>query len=78
MMTHSLLTAAVYIGLSIFIAHLGKRRKWGYWGYLWASMLFTPVMGFLFILASDPAPRQGSGKGSKSQAVVGTKPERAP
>jgi hypothetical protein len=62
MMTHYLLTAAAYIGLSILVAHLGRRRKWGYWGYLWASILFTPALGFLFILASDPAPRRASGE----------------
>lgn len=61
-MMHYLIIAAAYIGGCILIAYLGRRRKWGYWGYLWSSLLFTPAMGFLFLLASDPAPRPRSGK----------------
>lgn len=45
---------AVYIGVSILLALIGRNRKWGYWGYLWASILFTPLIGLLFLLASDP------------------------
>ena len=43
-----------YIGISILIAFLGRKRKWGFWGYLWASVLMSPILGLLFLLASDP------------------------
>lgn len=46
-----------YLALSVLVAWLGRRRKWGFWGYLWSSVLFTPLMGFLFILAADPPPK---------------------
>jgi len=61
-MMHYLIIAAAYIAACILIAYLGRRRKWGYWGYLWSSLLFTPAMGFLFLLASDPAPRPRPGE----------------
>jgi hypothetical protein len=40
------------------VGFLGRRRKWGFWGYLWSSILFTPLSGLLFVLAADPAPKQ--------------------
>lgn len=42
-----------YIAAAIVIAWFGQNRKWGFWGYLWASILMTPLVGFLLILASD-------------------------
>jgi len=61
-----------YLALCVLVAHLGRRRKWGYWGYLWASVLFTPLMGILFVLAADPPPSKrrdtasGPGTGASS------------
>ena len=62
MILYYLLFFTAYIILSMLIARLGRYRKWGYWGYLWSSILFTPLLGFLFILASDPAPRNLAGE----------------
>ena len=62
MILYYLLFFTAYIILSMLIARLGRYRKWGYWGYLWSSILFTPLLGFLFILASDPAPRNRAGE----------------
>ena len=55
------LLIAVYFLLCVLIANLGKRRKWGYWGYLWSSVLFTPLMGLLFVLAGDAPPKRRRG-----------------
>jgi hypothetical protein len=44
----------VYLLLCLFIGFLGRKRKWAFWGYLWASLLFSPFLGLLFLLASDP------------------------
>lgn len=44
----------VYLGLCLVVAFLGGKRKWGFWGYLWSSILFSPLFGLLFLLASDP------------------------
>ncbi|MCG6939644.1 MAG: hypothetical protein LJE69_00130 [Thiohalocapsa sp.] len=52
------LIIGIYISAAILVAYLGRRRKWGYWGYLWSSILFTPLLGLLFVLAADPAPKK--------------------
>jgi hypothetical protein len=44
----------IYIGLSVFLAWLGENRKFGFWGYFFASLLLTPFVGILLVLASDP------------------------
>lgn len=54
-----LLIIAIYLVAAMLVAFLGRRRKWGYWGYLWSSILFTPLLGLLFVLAADPAPKAG-------------------
>ena len=41
-----------YILISILIAYLGKNRKFGFWGFLFVSLIFTPLVGFLTFLAS--------------------------
>lgn len=48
-----------YFAVCVIVAWLGSRRKWGYWGYLWSSVLFTPVVGFLLVMASDPIRYNG-------------------
>jgi hypothetical protein len=53
------LIVAVYLCAAILVAFLGRRRKWGFWGYLWSSILFTPFFGLLFILAADPPQKPG-------------------
>ncbi len=42
-----------YILVCIFIACLGISRKFGFWGYFFASLLLTPIMGIILIAASD-------------------------
>ena len=46
--------AVAYIGSAVVLGILGRRRKLGAWGYLFASILFTPIVGLLLLLASDP------------------------
>jgi hypothetical protein len=43
----------LYIGLCCLVAYLGRDRKFGFWGYLAASVIFDPVIGILLVLASD-------------------------
>ena len=40
--------------LAYFIGFLGRNRKLGFWGHFFASLLLTPVIGFLLIAATDP------------------------
>lgn len=43
---------------SLFVALMGRHRKWGFWGYFWASLLMSPVLGLLFVLAGDKPQRK--------------------
>lgn len=37
----------------LMIGLLGTNRKMGFWGYFFSSLLLTPLMGILLLLASD-------------------------
>lgn len=45
--------AAAYFFACFLIALLGKNRKMGAWGYFFASIVLTPPIGLLLVLASD-------------------------
>ncbi len=49
----------IYVSLAICIAYFGKDKKFGFWGYFFASLLFTPLIGLLLVIASDKK-KQGS------------------
>lgn len=53
---YSLLFALAYIGVCALVGVIGARRKFGVWGYFFASILLTPIIGILLILASDKRP----------------------
>jgi uncharacterized membrane protein YiaA len=42
------------IVLSYLIGFLGRNRKLGFWGYFFASLVLTPLIGLLLIVATDP------------------------
>lgn len=42
----------LYIAVSVVIGLLGNNRKLGFWGYLFASILLTPILGFLLLIVS--------------------------
>ena len=46
------------IAISFFIGILGRYRKLGFWGYFFASILLTPIIGLLLLFASDPRPKK--------------------
>lgn len=45
------------IVISLIVALFGRNRKFGFWGYFFASMLLTPFLGVLLVIASDKKPR---------------------
>lgn len=51
-----LLTYVLYFASSLAIAVFGSNRKFGFWGYFFASLLFTPPIGVLLVIASDKRP----------------------
>lgn len=52
-MSHLLL----YVVTAILVAALGVDRKLGFWGYFFASLLLTPLVGIILVLASDKRVR---------------------
>lgn len=42
----------VFVG-SILVGLLGRNRKFGFWGYFFASILLSPIIGLLLVVASD-------------------------
>lgn len=43
----------INIVVCFFIGVMGRNRKMGFWGYFFGSLLLTPVIGLLLVLASD-------------------------
>ncbi|OQX22773.1 MAG: hypothetical protein BWK80_29430 [Desulfobacteraceae bacterium IS3] len=43
----------IYFAVSIVIGAAGVNRKMGFWGYLFCSVLFSPLIGLMVLLASD-------------------------
>lgn len=47
----------LYLLLCLIIALFGRDRKFGFWGYFFASVLLTPILGTLLVIASGPRGR---------------------
>lgn len=45
-----------YLVICIVIGLLGQNRKLGGWGYFFGSLILTPIIGLLLLMASDPRP----------------------
>ncbi len=45
-----------YVLFSALVGLFGADRKWGFWGYFFSSLLFTPLLGVLFVFAADRRP----------------------
>ena len=41
------------IALSLIIGYLGRRRRIGFWGMAFGSMLLTPLIGLIILLVTD-------------------------
>lgn len=49
----TIMPAIIYICISLIIGLLGYNRKFGFWGYFFGSLVLTPVIGLILVLASD-------------------------
>lgn len=47
------LSFLLFVG-SLFVGFLGRNCRFGFWGNFFASMLLTPPVGFLLVLAAQP------------------------
>ena len=43
-----------YLALCLVAGIAGRKRRIGFWGFLFCSILFTPVISLLFIYLSTP------------------------
>jgi hypothetical protein len=43
---------------SLIIALFGSRFRFGFWGYFFGSLLLTPFIGLLLLLAAIPPRRR--------------------
>jgi len=60
---------ALYLVSSLVVAILGSNRRFGFWGYLFASFLLTPIIGMLLYLATDgPMRKKTDQRGEKETA----------
>lgn len=41
-----------YLVLSFIVAYCGRYRKFGFWGYFFASLILTPCIGAVLVIAS--------------------------
>jgi hypothetical protein len=44
----------VYLGLCLLAGIAGRDRRIGFWGFLFCSMVFTPVISLLFLYIAMP------------------------
>ncbi|MDZ5456890.1 hypothetical protein [Azohydromonas lata] len=56
---HPLDFPVLYALACMLVAAFGRHHKWGFWGYLWASLLMSPLLGLLFVLAGEAPARRG-------------------
>jgi len=50
----------VWVLASLAIAFAGARLRFGFWGYLFASLLLTPIIGVLLLAAAIPPRQRGA------------------
>jgi len=43
----------IYLASCLIVALLGTNRKFGFWGYFFAAMALTPLIGIFIVLGSD-------------------------
>ena len=48
-----LLTILPYVLLCWLLAFFGRDLKFGFWGNFWVSIILTPIVGVVVILAQD-------------------------
>jgi hypothetical protein len=44
----------VYLALCLAAGIVGRNRRIGFWGFFFSSIIFTPVVGLLFLYFATP------------------------
>ena len=56
-----------WIVFSVIIGFLGRRLRFGFWGYFFVSILLTPVIGLLMLIAAVPTKTMRKTIATKAQ-----------
>jgi uncharacterized membrane protein len=48
-----------YTLASLVIAWAGRKYRFGFWGYFFACLFFTPLIGAIIVIASVPVQAEG-------------------
>ncbi len=51
---HIIIIAAVWVAFSVMLGQAGRSFRFGFWGNFFASLLLTPIIGSLLVLAAIP------------------------
>ncbi len=53
-----LVLVIAWVLASVFIGFMGRRQRFGFWGYFFGSMLLSPILGVLMLIGATPTPEQ--------------------
>jgi hypothetical protein len=62
------ISGGIYLLLAMVAGWCGRYRRIGYWGFVFVSIIFTPIVSLLFIYFAAP----------KKETVVDTQPAKDP
>jgi hypothetical protein len=48
----------LYVAFCWLLAFVGRNAKFSFWGNFWVSIIFTPIIGILVLLAQDLRPEK--------------------
>ena len=46
-----LIIPLIYVSLAVLFGFCGRSYRFGFWGYFFATLLLTPIIGFLLLIA---------------------------
>lgn len=55
-----LLPLLPYMLLTLLIAYMGQNTKFGFWGNFWISLILTPIVGIVVLVAQDSRAAKSS------------------
>jgi len=48
----------LYVALCWVLAFIGRNAKFSFWGNFWVSIILTPIIGIIVLLAQDLRPEK--------------------
>jgi hypothetical protein len=55
----------IWLFLAVVIGWLGRNLRFRFWGYFFSSILLTPVIGLLLLIAAVPVRPKRDARGAK-------------